>query len=114
MGAYLGFVESIPFDFLVKSLGDSSSLEDAVLTVEKPVLKGELCEGEADDEALPWEERPVEPAGQALNCVSNHALNGCRFGLTWRIAWIMAVVVIVGCPRQRVEDRSMFNVPRQH
>jgi hypothetical protein len=39
------------------------------LAVEKPVLEGEFGEGEAYDEALPWEERPVEPAGQALrNC----------------------------------------------
>ncbi len=66
MCAYLRFIESLSFDFLVEGLGYGSSLEDTVLTVEKPVLKGEFCEGEADNEALPWEERPVEPAGQAL------------------------------------------------
>jgi hypothetical protein len=47
--AYLRFVESFLFDFLIESLGDSSTLEDTVLAVEQPVFKGELCEREADD-----------------------------------------------------------------
>ena len=63
---YLRFIKSFLIDFLVESLGDRSTLEDTVLAVEEPVFKGELCEREADDEALPWEERPVKPAGQAL------------------------------------------------
>ena len=41
-------------------------MEDTVLAVEEPVFECELCEREADDEPLPWELRPVEPAGQAL------------------------------------------------
>jgi hypothetical protein len=64
--AHLGFIESLLFDFLVEGFGDGGFLENTVLAVEKPVLEGEFREGEAYDEALPWEERPVEPAGQAL------------------------------------------------
>jgi hypothetical protein len=37
-------------------------LQDAVLPEEEPVLKSELSEREADDEALPWKEWPVQPA----------------------------------------------------
>lgn len=70
MCAYLGLVECVPLNFFVEGLGDSGSLEDTVLTEEKPVFKGEFCEREANDEALPWEERPVEPAGQALDGVN--------------------------------------------
>jgi hypothetical protein len=70
MCAYLGLVECVPLNFFVEGLGDSGSLEDTVLTEEKPVFECEFCEGEANDEALPWEERPVEPAGQALDGVS--------------------------------------------
>jgi hypothetical protein len=44
MCAYLRFIEGVSFDFLVEGLGYGSSLEDTVLTVEKPVLKGEFCE----------------------------------------------------------------------
>lgn len=80
MCAYLGFVKSVSFDFLVEGFGDSSSLKDTVLAEEKPVLKSELCEREADDEAFPWEERPVEPAAQALGCVNLHSMN--RFALS--------------------------------
>ena len=40
------------------------------MAVEEPVFEGELCEREADDEALPWKKRPVKPAGQALECIS--------------------------------------------
>jgi hypothetical protein len=34
-------------------------LQDAILPKEKPVFKSELREREADDEALPREQRPV-------------------------------------------------------
>jgi hypothetical protein len=54
------------FDFFAEGFGDGGFLEDTVLAVEKPVLEGEFGEGEAYDEALPWEEWPVEPAAQAL------------------------------------------------
>ena len=70
MCAYLGLVECVPLNLFVEGLGDSGSLEDTVLTEEKPVFESEFCEGEANDEALPWEERPVEPAGQALDGVN--------------------------------------------
>ena len=67
---YLRLVECFLVDFLVESLGDSCALQDAVLSEEKPVFEGELSEREGDDEALPWKERPVEPARQALGNVS--------------------------------------------
>lgn len=73
--AYLGFIEGLPFNFLIESLGDGGALEDTVLAEEKPVLQGELCEREADNEALPWKERPVEPAAQALHHVSHGSLS---------------------------------------
>lgn len=64
--AHLRFIKRFLFNFLVESLGDRSALEDTVLAEEKPVFEGKLCEREADNQALPWELRPVEPAGQAL------------------------------------------------
>lgn len=67
---YLRLVESFLVDFLIESLGDRSTLEDTVLAEEEPVFKGELCKREADDKTLPWEKRPIEPAGQALEYVS--------------------------------------------
>jgi hypothetical protein len=68
--AHLGLVECFGVDFLVESFGDRGALEDAVLAEEQPVFESEFSEREADDEALPWEEWPVEPARQALGCVS--------------------------------------------
>jgi hypothetical protein len=65
-GVYLRLVERFLVDFLVEGLGDSSTLQDAVLSEEKPVFEGEFSERKGDNEALPWEERPVEPARQAL------------------------------------------------
>lgn len=63
-------VESIPIDFLFQGLRDAVPLQDTVLTEEKPVLKCELGERESKDQLLPREERPVEPAREALNTVS--------------------------------------------
>jgi hypothetical protein len=63
---YLRLVKCRLFNFFAEGFGDGGFLEDTVLAVEKPVLEGEFGEGEAYDEALPWEEWPVEPAGQAL------------------------------------------------
>jgi len=57
-------------------------LQDAVLAEEKPVFESEFSEREADDEALPWEEWPVEPARQALGYVSltlYHSLYGYSY-----------------------------------
>jgi hypothetical protein len=34
-------------------------LQDAVLAEEQPVFESEFRKREADDEALPWEERPI-------------------------------------------------------
>jgi hypothetical protein len=72
--AYLGFVESGAVDFLVKGLGDGGALQDAVLAEEKPVLEGKFSERETDDQLLPWEEWPVQPAGQALEKCLDHAV----------------------------------------
>jgi hypothetical protein len=57
--ADLRLVECFCVDFLVKSFGDRGALQDAVLAKEKPVFESEFSEREADNEALPWEERPV-------------------------------------------------------
>jgi hypothetical protein len=75
--AYLGFVECLLVDFLVQRLGDSRALQNAVLAEEQPVLERELGEGEADDQLLPREERPVEPASQALQEVLDHDVWMC-------------------------------------
>lgn len=64
--AYLRLVEGGLVNFILECLGDCCALEDRVLAEEEPVLECELGEGEANDEPLPREERPVEPAAQAL------------------------------------------------
>ena len=64
--AHLRLVECGLIDFLLKSFGDCLLLQHAVLAEEQPVFERKFGEGEADDELLPWEERPVEPAGQTL------------------------------------------------
>lgn len=66
MYTYLGLVECGRVDFLVESFGDCGTLENAILAEEEPVLEREFSEREAHDELLPWEEWPVQPAGQAL------------------------------------------------
>ena len=66
LNAYLRFVESGLLDFFVEGLGYGGTFEDAILAEEEPVLEGEFSEREADDQPLPWEERPVEPEGQTL------------------------------------------------
>lgn len=71
---HLGFVESGTVNFLVEGLGDGGALQDAVLAEEKPVLEGKLSEREADDQLLPGEEWPVQPAGQALEKCLDHAV----------------------------------------
>jgi hypothetical protein len=71
---HLGLVESGTVDFLVEGLGDGGALQDAVLAEEKPVLKSEFGEREADDQLLPGEEWPVQPAGQALEKCLDHAV----------------------------------------
>jgi hypothetical protein len=67
---YLRLVECCLINFLVEGLGDSSALQDSVLSEKQPVFEGELSEREGNDEALPREERPVEPARQALEDIS--------------------------------------------
>ena len=75
--AYLRFVECLLVDFLVQRLGHSRALQNAVLAEEQPVLERELGEGEADNQLLPREERPVEPASQALQEVLDHCVWRC-------------------------------------
>jgi len=57
--AHLRLVERFRVDFLVKSFGDRSALENAVLPEEEPVFESEFSEREAHDKALPWEQWPV-------------------------------------------------------
>jgi hypothetical protein len=61
-------------NLLVQRLGDSRALQNAVLAEEQPVLERKLGEREADDQLLPREERPVEPASQALQEVLDHGV----------------------------------------
>lgn len=64
--ADLRFIECRLVNFLLEGLRDSFALEDAVLAEEKPVFQGELSEGEANYQLLPWEEGAVEEPRQAL------------------------------------------------
>jgi hypothetical protein len=70
---YLRFVERGLVNLLVKRFGDRFFLEHLVLAEQEPVFERELGEGEAEDELLPREERPVEPASQALCIVSGRS-----------------------------------------
>ena len=64
--SYLRLVECLLVDFLIQRLGDDGALQNAVLAEQQPVFQSEFSEREADDQLLPREERPVQPAGQAL------------------------------------------------
>jgi hypothetical protein len=68
--AHLRLVERFRVDFLVEGFRDRGALEDAILPEEEPVFESEFRKREADDEALPREEWPVQPARQALRAVS--------------------------------------------
>jgi hypothetical protein len=68
--AHLRLIECFRVNFLVKSFGDRGALKDAILPEEEPVFESEFGEREADDESLPREEWPVQPARQALRVVS--------------------------------------------
>jgi hypothetical protein len=68
--AYLRLVERFRVNFFVESFGDRGALENAILPEEEPVFESEFRKREADDEALPREEWPVQPARQALRVVS--------------------------------------------
>jgi hypothetical protein len=63
----LRFIERSLINFLLECFRDRFALQDLVLAEEKPVLECELSKREADYKLLPWEERPVEPAAQALD-----------------------------------------------
>lgn len=53
-------------DFLGEDGGRLGRLEDTVLAEREEGLEEELADGEAQDQALPWEERAVEELRQAL------------------------------------------------
>lgn len=65
-GTDLRFIERGLIDFIFKCFGHFGALQDIVLAEEEPVLECELGEREPNYEFLPWEERPVKPAGQTL------------------------------------------------
>lgn len=53
-------------DFLLENLWGLGLLQDLVLAEREEAFEEVLGDGEADDELLPWEERPVEETGEAL------------------------------------------------
>jgi hypothetical protein len=67
--ADLRFVECLLVNLFLEGFWDCYSLQDFVLTEQQPVFERELGEREAEDELLPWKERPVEPASKALGHV---------------------------------------------
>jgi hypothetical protein len=68
LGATVGLrlVEDFLGDFLGEDGGGTGFLEDAVLTESEERFEEVLAYGEAHDELLPWEERAVEEAREAL------------------------------------------------
>jgi hypothetical protein len=66
MLTYLRLCERGLFNLILEGLGNDSASEHAVLAKEEPILESKLSERETDNELLPWEVRPVEPAGQTL------------------------------------------------
>lgn len=68
LGAAVGLrlVEHFLGDFLGEDGGRASFLEDAVLTESEERFEEVLAYGEAHDELLPWEERAIEEAREAL------------------------------------------------
>ncbi len=63
---YLALVEDVLLDNIVKGFRADCALVDSILTPEKPVLKDELAEREANHELLPWEKRPIQEACKTL------------------------------------------------
>lgn len=68
--SYLGLVEDFLRNLARENLWWTSALEHLVLTKGEIALKSVLGEGEAQDELLPWEQWPVQGAGEALNYFS--------------------------------------------
>jgi hypothetical protein len=68
LGATVGLrlVEYFLGDFLGEDGGGTGFLEDAVLTESEERFEEVLAYGEAHDELLPWEERAIEEAREAL------------------------------------------------
>lgn len=71
---YLRLVECFLVNFLVQRLGDDGALQNAVLAEQQPVFESEFSEREADNQLPPREERPVQPAGQALQECLDHCV----------------------------------------
>lgn len=74
IGPYLRLIECFLVDFLVQRLGDDGALQNAVLAEQQPVFQSEFSERETDYQLPPREERPVQPAGQALQECLNHCV----------------------------------------
>lgn len=68
LGATVGLrlVEHFLGDFLGEDGGGAGFLEDAILTESEKRFEEVLAYGEAHDELLPWEERSIEEAREAL------------------------------------------------
>ena len=62
----LRFIVDFLRDFISKDLGRFSVLENAILTEREEGFEEVLADGETEDDILPWEERPVQKAGQTL------------------------------------------------
>lgn len=75
---YLRLIECGLINLLLERFGNCLLLEHLVLAEQKPVLEREFSEREAEDELLPWEERAVEPASQALHMISKRSHELCN------------------------------------
>ena len=62
----LRFIVDFLRDFISENLGGFGVLKDAVLTEREEGFEKILADGESEDDILPWEERPVQKAGQTL------------------------------------------------
>ena len=65
--SYLGLVEDFLRNLARENFWWTCTLEHLVLAEGEITLEGVLGEREAQDELLPWEQWPVQGAGEALN-----------------------------------------------
>lgn len=70
MLSYLRLIEDFLGYFRREDLWWASGLQDLVLAEREIALESILGEGEAQDELLPWEQWPIQGAGEALQSVS--------------------------------------------
>lgn len=68
---YLALVEDFLRNLILEDLWRTGLLEDLVLAQREETFEDVLCDGEAYNELLPWEEGPVEEARETLfSCIS--------------------------------------------